>query len=142
MLFRSIMGIVRFKKRDIDDEVFSRKEFTNKWKEVEILEAKLPKDEKMMTFVPDREIQPFKSPFDDIEKDREVKEENVVLPEMRYQGIIWKSSRPQAIINNKVYDIKDIINVETSGEGIMVKDIDKEGIHLLYKGKEFIVRPK
>jgi len=40
-----IIGIARFKKGDIDDEVFSRKEFNNKWKEVEILEANIPNKE-------------------------------------------------------------------------------------------------
>ncbi|MDO8602950.1 MAG: hypothetical protein Q7O04_03760 [Candidatus Omnitrophota bacterium] len=142
VLVALIIGMSRFKKGDVDDEVFSRKEFTKKWKEVEIFEAKLPKNEKTVTFTPEGEMLPFKSPFDNVEESRQAEGENVVLPEMKYQGMIWKSSRPQAIINNKVYDIKDIINVDKDGEGIEVKDINKDGIHLIYKGKEFIVRPK
>lgn len=142
VLVALIIGIARFKKGDVDDEVFSRKEFTEKWKEVEILEAKIPKNEKMIVFTPEGEMLPFKSPFDDVEENKQTEEGNVVLPEMQYQGMIWKSSRPQAIINNKVYDIKDIINVDTSGEGIEVKDINKDGIYLIYKNKQFIVRPK
>ena len=83
---------------------------------------------------------PFKSPFDEIAVGDKSQEENILLPEMQFQGMIWRSSRPQAIINNKVYDIKDVITV--TEEKIEVKDIDKDGIHLIYKGKEFIVRPK
>jgi hypothetical protein len=70
--------------------------------------------------------------------------EIVVLPDMKFQGMVWKSQRPQAIINNKVYDIKDIIKLDEAGVlgEIKVNDIDKDGIHLMYKGREFIVRPK
>lgn len=137
-----ILGIGRLKKGEKEDEVFSRKEFNKKWEEVEILEAKLPKDEKGITYDAEEARLPFKSPFDE-EKKEEI-EENVVLPEMSFQGMIWKSRRPQAIINNKVYDINDIIDIGTE-EGkseVKVKDISKDGIHLKYKGKEFIVRPK
>ncbi|MEK7867918.1 MAG: hypothetical protein AAB157_00915, partial [Candidatus Omnitrophota bacterium] len=82
--------------------------------------------------------------FDEITENNGPEEENVVLPEMTFQGMVWKSSRPQAIINSKVYDIKDVINVgaEGLGEEIKIKDITKDGIHLIYKNKEFIVRPK
>jgi len=141
VLVALVIGVARFKKGDANDEVFSRKEFTQKWKEVEILEAGVPKNEKTITFAPDEETSPFKNPFDDTEEIKQT-DENVVLPEMQYQGMIWKSTRPQAIINNKVYDIKDVINVDVAGEGIEIKDINKDGIHLVYKKKEFIVRPK
>jgi collagenase-like PrtC family protease len=82
---------------------------------------------------------PFKSPFDET-MEEEVSGDNILLPAMQIQGMIWKSSRPQAIINNKLYDVKDIINV--AGEEIEVKDINKDGVHLMYKYKEFIVGPK
>ncbi|OGW71663.1 MAG: hypothetical protein A2047_00595 [Omnitrophica bacterium GWA2_41_15] len=139
-----IIGIARFKKGDTDDEVFSRKEFNKKWKEVEILEAKVPKNEKEIVYAIEDDKAPFKSPFDEITENKGPEEENVVLPEMKFQGMVWKSSRPQAIINSKVYDIKDVINVgaEGLGEEIKIKDITKDGIHLIYKNKEFIVRPK
>jgi hypothetical protein len=137
-----IIGIARFKKGDVNDEVFSRKEFTQKWKEVEILEAGVPKNENTITFAPDGEMFPFKSPFDEAEKDG-VPEEQVMLPTMTFQGMAWKSSRPQAIINNKVYDIGD--DIEAVGEAeakVKVKDVTVDGIHLIYRNKEFIVRPK
>ncbi|MBU1912666.1 MAG: hypothetical protein KKB22_03950 [Candidatus Omnitrophica bacterium] len=141
VLVAIIIGIARFKKGDVNDEVFSRKEFTQKWKEVEILEAEVPKNEKTIAFAPDGEMFPFRSPFDDTEETKQT-DENVVLPEMQFQGMIWKSARPQAIINNKVYDIKDVINVDTAEEGIKIKDINKDGIHLIYRNKEFIIKPK
>ncbi|MCX5693205.1 MAG: hypothetical protein NTX47_05950 [Candidatus Omnitrophica bacterium] len=134
-----IIGIARFKKGDTDDEVFSRKEFNKKWKEVEILEANVPNKENEISYTIGDANLPFKSPFDEVVENKESGEE-FLLPEMQFQGMIWKSSRPQAIINNKVYDIKDVITV-VEGE-IEVKDINKDGIHLIYKNKEFIVRPK
>jgi hypothetical protein len=138
-----IIGMARFKKGDTDDEVFSRKEFNEKWKEVEILEANVPKKEKEIAYAVGDERFPFKSPFDDMIENKKPEEENVTLPEMQFQGMVWKSSRPQAIINNKVYDIKDTIKIDAETEEVIrVKDIAKDGIHLVYKGKEFIVRPK
>jgi len=139
-----VLGIARFKKGDTEDEVFSRKEFNKQWKEVEKLEEKVPKNEKEIVYTGEEDKIPFKSPFDEIVKDKEAEEEKITLPEMRFQGMVWKSSRPQAIINNKVYDINDVISVTTgeSEEKIKIKDINKDGIQLLYKGKGFIVRPK
>ena len=140
-----IIGIAKFKKGDTDDEVFSKKEFNKKWQEVVVLEAGLPKNENEIAYTIEGETFPFKSPFDDIVKEsEEAADENVTLPEMKFQGMVWKSSRPQVIINNKVYDIKDVIDVTTeTGTGeVVVKDITKKGIYLIYKKKEFIVRPK
>lgn len=135
-----IIGIARFKKGDVDDEVFSRKEFNNRWKEVEALEANLPNKEGAVSYAIENNSMPFKGPLDEVAVESKIPEENILLPEMQFQGMIWRSSRPQAVVNNKVYDIKDVITV--SGEKIEVKDINKDGIHLIYKKKEFIVRPK
>ena len=139
-----IIGIVRFKKGSVDDEVFSRKEYDKKWKEVEILEKQIPKKEKEFAYTKNDDKGPFKSPFDETLGDKGSEGADVALPDMKFQGMVWKSSRPQAIIDNKIYDIKDVIKVDTEGEfgDIRVKDIAKDGIHLIYKGKEFIVRPK
>lgn len=140
-----VIGIVKFKKGDTDDEVFSRKEFNKKWQEVEMLEATAPRIEDEIVYTVENEKLPFKSPFDETEKYKEeLVDENVVLPDLLFQGMVWKSSRPQVIISNKIYDIKDVINVsaEAGDGGILVKDITKEGVHLIYKKKEFIVRPK
>ena len=136
------IGLNKFKKKGKDDEVFSRKEFDKKWKEVEILEKKIPEEEKGIVYTADAERLPFKSPFE--AKQMEVAGETVTLPAMTFQGMVWKSRRPQAIINNKVYDVEDTIEIGT-GENIAkvkVKGITKDGIYLEYRKREFIVRPK
>jgi hypothetical protein len=143
VLVALVVGISRFKKGDKDDEVFSRKEFNKKWEEVEILEVKIPELEKAIEFLIEDDKAPFKSPFDSTET-QEVASEEIVLPAMKFQGMIWKSFRPQAIINNKVYDVNDVVDIDT-GEGggeVKVIGIKEDGIHLKYKGKEFIARPK
>jgi len=140
-----IIGVVRFNKSDTGDEVFSRKEFNQKWKDVEILEARVPKNEKEVAYDIESDVFPFKNPFEGVEEESEpVEEENVTLPAMQFQGMLWKGPRPQAIINNKIYDIKDVINIGNGPEeeNIIVKDITSDGIHLMYKHREFIVRPK
>jgi len=139
-----IIGITRFKKSDTGDEVFSREEFNKRWKEVEIIEEGIPEiKNEAVAFAPAGEIPPFKSPFDEIKEDKTV-DENITLPAMVFQGMVWKSSRPQAIIDNEVYDVNDVITIGSGQEAveIKVKGIDKDGIHLMYKGKEFIARPK
>jgi len=135
-----IIGIARFRKGDNDDEVFSRKEFNEKWKAVDILEANVPgKENEVISAIEDNEL-PFKSPFDDMVEKKVAEDDTILLPAMQFQGMIWKSSRPQAIIDDKVYDVKDII---TMTEGVIeVRAINKDGIHLIFKNKEFIVRPK
>lgn len=135
------IGINRFKKKDKDDEVFSRREFSEKWKEVEILEKEVPQEEKGIVYDTYSERIPFKSPF---EEELVAAGEQVELPTMTFQGMVWSSLRPQAIIDNKVYDIGDAIVVGSGDtkEEIKIKDIDRKGIHLIYKGREFLVRPK
>lgn len=136
------IGISRFKKKDKDDEVFSRKEFTKKWEEVEILEKEVPENEKGVTYDTYSERAPFKSPFE--EEEAAVAGEQVTLPVMSFQGMIWSSTRPQAIIDNKVYDIGDVVVAGTGDvkEEVKIKDISRGGISLKYKGKEFLVKPK
>ncbi len=143
VLVAVFIGISKFQKKEKDDEVFSRTEFNKKWKEVEILELKVPKEEKGVDYIASVERIPLKSPFEE-EGKVEAAGEVVTLPTMVFQGMVWNSLRPQAIIDNKVYDVDDDILVgegETAGK-IKIKDITREGIFLKYKGREFIVRPK
>jgi len=138
-----IIGINRFKKKDIDDEVFSRTEFNKKWSEVSLLEGSVPNAEIGVEYKVSVERLPFKGPFEDTEK-IELAGEDVVLPAITFQGMVWNSIRPQVVVNNRVYDVEDIIEI---GEGqgkseIKIKDIKKEGVYLKYKGKDFIVKPR
>ena len=134
------IGMQKLKKKDVDDEVFSRTEFNKKWADVEILEKVMPKEIGPIEYT-DSERIPFESPFDKEENEMEA-DEDITLPTLTFQGMVWNSKRPQAIINNKVYDIGDTIMLGTDEYGIEVKDIAKDGIILKYKRKEFIVRPK
>lgn len=142
------IGLSRFKKEKKDDEVFSRKEFNEKWKEVEVLEREVPRRERPISYNVDIKKIPFRSPF---EKDQEAEPsasaggEDIALPAMTLQGMVWNSVRPQAIINSMVYDIGDTlagIGREEDGDTVKVKDITKDGIYLRYMMKDFIVRPR
>ena len=141
VLVALFIGMTRFKKKDKDDEVFSRKEFNKKWEEVKALEKSVPEDEKAIAYTVYSERAPFKSPF---EGDTEELGEDVTLPKLNLQGMVWSSQRPQAIIDNKVYDVGDVIEIGSgeAKEEIKINDIDRDGLHLRYKGMKFIVRPK
>jgi len=134
------MGRLRGKGQD--DKLFSREGFksTKEWREVEILKRKLPKKEEGVSYAAfDKKI-PFKGPLEDKEK-KVVIEEKVVLPPVRIQGMIWNSMRPQAIINSRVHEVNDMIAMGEDGQA-EIEGITKKGVHLRYKGKEFIVKPK
>jgi len=54
-------------------------------------------------------------------------EELKPLPPLTVQGMIWGGSFSQAIINNKVLKVGDTI------EGVQIKEINKEGIDVIYE---------
>ncbi|MBL7085393.1 MAG: hypothetical protein ISS43_04730 [Candidatus Omnitrophica bacterium] len=79
---------------------------------------------------------PFQSPFEMVEA--ETIEPTVIgadLPHLRVQGIVWGSKVPQAIINNTVVKVGEII------EGAEIIDIRKEGVYVLYEEGQYILRP-
>ncbi len=49
------------------------------------------------------------------------------------QGVVWGGAMPQAIINNKVFNIGDVI------EGAKVIEINKKGVILLYKDRTYLL---
>ena len=55
------------------------------------------------------------------------------MPSLSIQGIVWGGRLPQAIINNQVVNIGDII------QGIRLIDISKEGITVFYNGREQVI---
>jgi hypothetical protein len=74
---------------------------------------------------------------EEVGEKEEVKfEEEIILPEFKLQGILWGGKRPQAIINDRVFD-KGMVIDEAE-----IINIDKEGVIFLYKNKKFIVRPQ
>lgn len=58
-----------------------------------------------------------------------------ILPSLDVQGVIWGGRFPQAIINNKVVKIGDTI------EGAVVISIDKDGITVLFAGRQYNLGP-
>lgn len=60
----------------------------------------------------------------------------VDVPVISIQGMVWGVDRPQAIIDNKVYDIGDEI------KGAKIMDISKEGVKFLYQDKIFLMAPE
>lgn len=58
-------------------------------------------------------------------------EESVTPPALTVQGIIWGGRFPQAIINNKVVRVGDII------EEAEITDISKEGVIITFKNRQF-----
>lgn len=59
--------------------------------------------------------------------------EQIHLPELKIQGIIWGTSTPQAIINNKVVKVGGTIN------DITIQEITGSEIIILYKNKRFAI---
>ena len=55
------------------------------------------------------------------------------LPFLSIQGIVWGSGLPQAIINNQVVKIGDLI------KGVRVVDISKEGVTVFYEGRQQLI---
>lgn len=84
---------------------------------------------------------PFKSPFE--MQAIPIVEERPVIPSVGYglshlnvQGMVWSSKMPQAIINNQVVRVGEIV------DGAEILEIRQEGIYVLYEGKQYIIRPK
>ncbi len=84
---------------------------------------------------------PFESPFEIKREAYESKAEPEVspirseLPNLEVQGMIWGSKTPQAIINDTVVRVDEVIADAT------ILDIRKEGIYVLYEGRQYILRP-
>lgn len=57
----------------------------------------------------------------------------IIPPTFSISGIIWNSRRPQAIIDNEVVDIGDVIKDAT------IKTIKKTGIDIEYEGEIFTI---
>ncbi|MFA5144980.1 MAG: hypothetical protein WC723_03125 [Candidatus Omnitrophota bacterium] len=57
------------------------------------------------------------------------------LPSLVVQGLIWGGDFPQAIINNKVLKIGDVIG------GARVTSIDKDGVSVYFAEKQYKLSP-
>lgn len=75
---------------------------------------------------------PFEQPTTDGESEDDssrIKKE-VEPPKLIVQGIIWGGNFPQAIVNNKVVKVGDVL------EGVDIVGINKEGVTVLFAGVE------
>jgi hypothetical protein len=63
-----------------------------------------------------------------------VKKEEIKPPELSIQGLVWGKIAPQAIVNNKVVSVGDII------DEARIIGINKEGIRILFKNEIFFIR--
>ena len=64
------------------------------------------------------------------------KAEEVINPPMlNITGLVWGASRPQAIINDQVVDIGNVI------EDATIININKSGVDISYRGKRFTLDP-
>ncbi len=61
------------------------------------------------------------------------KQEDVALPSLSVSGAVWGGASPQAIINGKILKEGDTI------EGATILKIEKEGIILLYRGRQVTI---
>lgn len=78
----------------------------------------------------------LKDPFEGYikEKGEEVipeSQRDMPLPSLTVQGIIWGGNLPQAIINNKVVKIGDMI------EGVRVTEINKSGVTVFFGYRKY-----
>jgi len=85
---------------------------------------------------PKVEYQPegLRDPFEPLIKNQEVvvvnQDTQKTLPALTVQGVIWGSSLPQAIINNKVVKVGDSL------EGVDIVSIGKDGVTISFNGVE------
>lgn len=83
---------------------------------------------------------PFESPFEMMtvlpleEKAKEEKPLGSSPSHLKVQGMVWGTDRPQVIINGKVLRVGGII------KGAKILAIRKEGVYVLYKGSQYVLR--
>lgn len=61
-------------------------------------------------------------------------EEPEAIPEMDIRGLVWNSDRPQAIINNQVIDIGDIVG------DVQIIGIRKNEIDVSFQGRQETIK--
>jgi hypothetical protein len=62
--------------------------------------------------------------------------EEIKPPDLNVQGLVWGKISPQAIVNDKVVSLGDVI------EDAKIIEISQNGIRILYKGDIFLIKPQ
>jgi len=81
--------------------------------------------------IPEIAVEPIEIKEEPVEEITEITEIPVSLPEFNVQAVVWGSPVSQAIINEKILRIGDVI------DGAKITNITREGINIIYKGRTF-----
>jgi len=68
--------------------------------------------------------------------DTTVMQGQVKPPNFLVEGMVWGSARPQAIIEDKIYNIGDEV------KGAKIVSIDRDGIKVTFQGNIFLIAPE
>jgi len=60
-------------------------------------------------------------------------EPQLAKPKFSISGLVWNTDRPQAIINNQIYDVGDVIQQWT------ITEINKEGIEINFREQSYFI---
>ena len=82
------------------------------------------------------ERDPLLSPFELIALVPKEIDENLPLPNLKVQGMVWGISPAMCIVNGKVYAIGENV------DGAQLTDIKKEGVTFKFHKKTFTVKPE
>ncbi len=93
----------------------------------------------VVTYESNKLRDPFKSYLikevikDELPENGEPDKPKLDLSKLKVQGIVWGVKTPQAIINNKILMIGDLI------DGAEIVNIEKSGVTLSFAGAEFVL---
>ncbi|MFH0827304.1 MAG: hypothetical protein V1923_05430 [Candidatus Omnitrophota bacterium] len=63
------------------------------------------------------------------------------LPLLAIQGVVWGGNFPQAIIENRVVKVGDLIKLGQAQEAAKIIGIDQEGVLILFEGQSYKLPP-
>ena len=61
--------------------------------------------------------------------------DTINIPNFTISGLVWNSDKPQAIVNDQIVGIGDMVN------GFEVKNIEEDSIEIFQKGRTFRINP-
>lgn len=78
-------------------------------------------------------LPPAEPPVKVTEEKKEAPPVIIEPPSLTISGLVWNSDRPQAIVNNQIVGIGDVV------AGSEILEIQKTGIGIQYQGQKFII---
>lgn len=110
---------------------------TTEFKALEEIEAaQEPKSQPVLRPPIEYTAEKLRDPFQGVKIEKEEKASEITTPtalppSLTIQGLVWGGSFPQAIINNKVFKVGDMI------EGCRIIDINKGGVTIFFGGRQY-----